>query len=367
MAEKIRVLMICLTRRGGLLHFNDCLADGLSDLCDVGLITAQNAVHKMTNRDVTLYPVDTGSGAKGTIQKLISPKTWIFIKNAAEEFKPDIVHITSAQEWNPFLGSFVKHQLHKPLVYTIHDVIHHQGTPKYMRITENIFRRGVKYTVVLTEQGKKIIINQGKKEENTLVVPHGIYDFFTKYADASIKEQNEILFFGRIEQYKGLDVLLKSVPTVFRKCPDWYLHIAGGGDITPYKEALNSPHIHVPNRFVTDEEVAKFMQRCPIVALPYLSASQSGVIPTAFAFGKAVIATNVGGIPDVIKDHETGLLIPPNDPAKLSAALIELIENPALRKKLGENGQAFANEYLGWNAIAKAHKAFYEKILAAER
>ena len=69
--------------------------------------------------------------------------------------------------------------------------------------------------------------------------------------------------------------------------------------MTPYRELLDHPQICLTNRFLNDAEVAEFMERASVVALPYLSASQSGVIPTAYAFGKPVIATAVGGIPDM--------------------------------------------------------------------
>jgi starch synthase len=367
MEPKIKILLICLTRRGGLLHFHDCLAESLSKLGIVGMITAENAEHiggVLSNPDIQHFPLNTGIGKKGTIQRLLHPATWLRIIQVFFHFRPDIVHITSAQEWNPFLGFFIRFLCRKPLVYTIHDVVHHEGTPRYFRITESIFRKIPRYFVVMTNQGKEILISQGLLPERILVVPHGIYDFFTQGSKETDLAQNEILFFGRIEPYKGLDVLLKALPPVFEKHPDWTLHIAGGGDLEPYRQNLDNERIHVTNRFVTDEEVAAFMRKASIVALPYLSASQSGVIPTAFAFHKAIIATKVGGIPDMIENRKTGLLIPPNDVAALTQALMELIEHPVLREKIGENGYIFANENLGWTAIARKHLDFYHQILS---
>ncbi|MHC1773136.1 MAG: glycosyltransferase family 4 protein [Flexilinea sp.] len=368
MEPNLKILLICLTRRGGLLHFHDCLAESLSKLCTVGMITAENAEHTgevHSNPAIQFFPLNTGVGKKGTILQLFNPLTWIRITRAVHTFQPDIVHITSAQEWNPLLGFFIRFLLRKPLVYTIHDVVYHEGTPKYFRITETIFRKIPRFFVVLTNQGKDVLISKGILPERILVVPHGIYDFFTQCSDDAIEPENEILFFGRIEAYKGLDILLKAMPAVLRKHPDWRLHIAGGGEIKPYRQYLTDERILLTNRFVTDEEVAVFMQRASIVALPYLSASQSGVIPTAFAFHKAVIATNVGGIPDIIQDHQTGLLIPPNDVQALTKAILNLIEHPVLREKIGEKGFIFANENLGWTAIAKKHLSFYRQIISS--
>ncbi len=369
MKSNRKILLICLTRRGGLLHFHDCLVKSLGEFCVVGTVTAKNAEHNedlSADLSVSHFLLNTGSGKKGTFLQLINPLTWIRIARIVHQFKPDVIHITSAQEWNPLIGFFVRFILRKPLVYTIHDVVHHEGTPKYFQITEAIFRKIPRFFVVLTRQGKDILISKGAAPERILVVPHGIYDFFTHYHTGLIHPEKEILFFGRIEPYKGLDILLRAIPDVFSKHPDWRLHIAGGGDISPYRKYLNDRRILVTNRFVSDAEVAGFMQRASIVALPYLSASQSGVIPTAFAFRKAVIATGVGGIPDMVQDHRTGILIPPNDPEALTQAINELIEHPLLREKVGENGFAYANEHLGWNAIARKHLAFYEQILTGK-
>ena len=175
--------------------------------------------------------------------------------------------------------------------------------------------------------------------------------------------RKEILFFGRIEPYKGVGVLLEAARPLLEEFPDWSLVIAGGGDISPYRELLDHPRIETANRFLEDREVAEFMQRAAIVALPYLSASQSGVIPTAYAFGKAVVATNVGGIPDMVRDGETGLLIPPNDPGSLQDALRRLITDPVLRTRLGKAGKEFAASELSWTAIAEKHRDFYRKFI----
>lgn len=362
MNENPRVLLICLTRRGGLLQFNDCLALSLSRVCPVRLICAQNAVHEMALDGVDLCTIDTGKGMKGTLTQLFSPSVWKELRRLADEFAPDLVHVTSAQEWNPALGRFVRHTLKKPLVYTVHDVIHHEGTPFYFKLTESLFRTMPDAFVTLTEQGKAVLAGKGIPAQKILAVPHGVYDFFTEHKTGA-EEQNEILFFGRISPYKGIDVLLEAVRPLLDEMPDWTLRIAGGGDLTPYTEKLKHPRIALENRFLDTAEVAECMERAAVVALPYISASQSGVIPTAFAFGKAVIATNVGGIPDMVKDNQTGILVPPNDAVALREGLRRLMTDAELRDRLGAAGKRFAEENLSWDAIAKKHAAFYKELL----
>ncbi len=359
--RKIRVLLICLTRRGGLLHYSDCLAESLSKVCEVKLLSAANAEHAQDMSAVDMEELDTGKGAKGTVLKLFSPQTWKTIRRISDEFDPDVVHITSAQEWNPVLGIFIRNMLKKPLIYTVHDVIHHEGTPLYFKITEGLFRGMPDGLSVLTEQGKQFFVRKGFPAEKILVTPHGIYDFFTQHR-RGLPEEKQILFFGRIEPYKGLAILLEAARPLLDENPEWSLQIAGGGDVTPYQTLPDHPQIRLTNRFLSDAEVAEFMERASIVALPYLTASQSGVIPTAFAFGKAVAATAVGGIPDMVRDHETGLLVPPNDADALRNALQTLMADPELRSRLGKAGREFAAAELSWTSIAEKHAAFYRQF-----
>ena len=365
MAERnLRVLLICLTRRGGLLHYNDCLAESLSRICDVKLLCAAGAEHARVMPEIDMEELDTGKGAKGTLLKLFAPQTWQSVRKISDDFDPDVIHITSAQEWNPALGIFIQKSLKKPLIYTVHDVIHHEGTPFYFKITEGLFRSMPDGLSVLTGQGKQFYVQKGFPADRILVTPHGVYDFFTQYRKG-LPEQKEILFFGRIEPYKGLNVLLEAVRPLLDENPDWKLQIAGGGDVTPYRELLDHPQICLTNRFLSDAEVAEFMERASIAALPYLSASQSGVIPTAFAFGKPVIATAVGGIPGMVRDRETGLLIPPNDVNALRDALQQLMSDPDLRSRLGNAGREFAASELSWTSIAGKHASFYRQFISS--
>ena len=82
------------------------------------------------------------------------------------------------------------------------------------------------------------------------------------------------------------------------------------------------------------------------------------------AFGKPVVATRVGGIPDMVRDGETGLLIPPNDPDALREALGRLMSDPVLRTALGTSGKTFAATALSWESIAEKHCAFYQRFIS---
>lgn len=375
----IKVLCIGLARRGGMLHFHDCLAEGLAAHCTVASLTAATADHGeriALQTNIRHFFIDTGKGAVGTLSRLLAPDSWRALDRAIDAFCPDVVHITGAQEWNPFLGAILKKR-NIPTVYTVHDVIHHEGVPGYFRVTEAIFRKTPSGFVVLTGESKRQLAAQGVDEAKIRVIPHGVYDFFRKNqneaANASESAETdvltdepsrkEILFFGRIEPYKGLPILLDAFAPLAAAYPDWRLVIAGSGDVSAFRERLDHPQIELINRFVSDDEVETLMKRAEIVALPYLSATQSGVIPTAFPFEKAIVATAVGGIPDMIRDGETGLLVEANNAASFRIALERLMTDAELRAKLGKAGADFARTNLSWDAIAAQHVAFYQELL----
>jgi glycosyltransferase involved in cell wall biosynthesis len=135
----------------------------------------------------------------------------------------------------------------------------------------------------------------------------------------------ELLFFGLVRRYKGLDVLLSALERLERT--DVHCSIVGEfwhRDESLLERARRLPRVDVVPRFVSDTEAAEYFQRADVVVLPYRGASGSAVVPLAYQYERPVIATRVGGLPDVIVDGETGFLVPPEDPAAIAALLERL-------------------------------------------
>jgi starch synthase len=153
------------------------------------------------------------------------------------------------------------------------------------------------------------------------------------------EEPGTILFFGRAALHKGLEYLVRAQPIISRSIPTARILIsAHGEDLERCKSLIVDPgKFEIHEGFVTGDQLASIFQRASIVALPYLTASTSGILMTAMAFGKAVVATHVGCLPEYVQDGVTGILVPPQDEEKLAQAIIRLLENDELRTRLGNN------------------------------
>ena len=103
------------------------------------------------------------------------------------------------------------------------------------------------------------------------------------------------------------------------------------------------------------------------MVLPYIEASQSGVIPIAYHFGKPVIATEVGGLPDMVDHGRTGYLVPPCDANALAKALILLLQDGELRRQFGENGRRKINTECAPEVVARKTRNVYLHALGGTR
>lgn len=141
------------------------------------------------------------------------------------------------------------------------------------------------------------------------------------------------LFFGYIASYKGLDEFIIAGAKVRATVPDLHLVIAGEfwEDATPYKEKITQLGLGqattIADYYIADEDVQLYFQAADVLILPYRDATQSGVATIGFDFNVPIIATEVGGMPEIITHNETGLLIPPHDAEALASILTNFFVN----------------------------------------
>jgi len=172
-----------------------------------------------------------------------------------------------------------------------------------------------------------------------------------------------ILFFGYILRRKGLEYLIKAEPYVSKEVPNIKIIIAGEGNITPYLKYIQDPSkFEIYNEYISDQMVAELFVQSDVVVVPYtFHLGHSGVLTIALSFGKPVIVTNVGDFPNIIRDGREGFVVPPKDPKALAEAIIKILQDDKLRKRMSKNALKRAKE-LSWDNIAKMHVKVYEKV-----
>lgn len=359
----MKILLISLARRGGMVHYSIEHAKSISTICQVFIITSLEVPIGTFDSKVRHFQINTGKKKLGTLLNAFNPKIYSKIATIASSIKPDLVHITAKHEWNPLVAWLIRKYLNLPLVYTVFDPTPHEGASLYFEIPEMLVRKIPDAYIVQTQWLKEDFVSKGYQSQKTHVIQLGAYSAITQWKKEDIQEKNEILFFGRLELYKGLDVLLSAAPLVLKKLSGWRFVIAGRGDFNPYQKMIASDQIIIINRFIEDQEAAALFQRAKLVVLPYLSATSTGVIPLAYAFATPVVSTDVGGLGAVVEHNKTGLLIPPKDPEALAQAILSIIKDEDFRKYLGENALAYSNEKLSWSSFAQAHMAVYKEVI----
>lgn len=264
----------------------------------------------------------------------LRPRNWRAIRRVARllrELQPRAVHLNNEQ---PLLLPLYPSLARCNSVITLHDARTHAGE----RVAKRIFHAA--HLRLVARFIRKVIVHSPTirdalpawfPRERIHIMPHVNYRLWSA---GPLPEPAApplvVLFFGRILAYKGIDLLLDA----FRRLDSarFRLLIAGEGELP----RIDAPNVEVENHFIADDELGPVFQRAHVVALPYRAASQSGVAQMAFAFGRPVIATRVGALPEIVYDGENGLLVPAGDAAALAGA-IERIAGPELRARLASN------------------------------
>lgn len=292
------------------------------------------------------------------VEYALSIISWYKIKRVIDSITkdaPDVVYSCMNDLWAPFIFPRLKGVTR---VKTIHDVGIHEGNNSKFNIWWNNtgFKDAEKY-VILSRNFIPKLVERGISEDKIIVIPHAGFDYYTKLGTVQTKkEQNPvILFFGRIDQYKGIGVLLQALPMVLDKHPNTILRIAGNGNLQMEMQLIEQfkNNIDLHNRWIKDEEVSALIEDATFVVLPYTHATQSGVIPLAYAYSKPVVATNVGCLDEQVVEGETGYMCESSDANSLANAMIKMLDNVERTKQMGSKAHEYMKKYLTWEASAK--------------
>jgi glycosyltransferase involved in cell wall biosynthesis len=240
-----------------------------------------------------------------------------------------------------------------PLAVTVHDPVPHPGSAASGLVRGLIERRWRREADLLVVHGEKLAELVAGNGRPVVVVPHGTEPAAAPYP---VPPKPTVLLFGRLEPYKGLDVLLAAMEAVWRERPDVTLEVVGEG-----REAArlaDHPAIRVRHGYLPESEVDATLARATLVVLPYRAGSQSGVGSLAVGRGIPTVVTDVGALPELVMDRS--FVVPPDDPDSLAASLLRHIEHgPDLRRRVLED----AGERLSWEAVGRRSLELYRRFL----
>lgn len=287
---------------------------------------------------------------------------WKFVR----KLNPDIIHFNNHVYFNHFYLFFFKR---KRLLINIHDAFPHSGEElsfkaKLQRYVNNkLVRNHLLFNSVL----KDGYVNKNNlHEKNIYISSLGIYEYLNHYKKNNEDTISDVLFFGRISKYKGVDDLLEAFQIVLKEFPDAKLVIAGSGKFWFDTNAYNIPekNLKIINRYIPPSELSSLIQNSKFVVCPYKDATQSGVTMSAYALRKPVIATKVGGLVEMVDDSETGILVSPNSPRELANAICELLRDQHKRQEM--ESQIDSHYYKGsrnWDSITNKTVDIYRAIM----
>jgi len=330
--------------RGGIAHYNTVLCNELKKTHEVQAISFTRLYPKK------LFPGadqrDPNSKEKiecdsTEIIDSINPLTWIKAANKVKETNPDLVIL---YWWTPYftfnfraLTALIKQKTNAKILFICHNVSPHDARFVDKLLTKQALKNA-NYFIVHAKEEKENLL---KIIPNAKVIQHvhPIYNVFKeKYIKSNvIKDLNlrkkVILFFGFVRKYKGLKYLVRAMPKLVEKYSELDLIVVGefwNDGLEDKEELLSSPvkdHIKLIDYYVPNESVGNYFEACDICVLPYITATNSGIVQTAFGFDKPVIVTRVGGLPEVVEHNKTGLVIDPESSDAIVEAVIDFYDN----------------------------------------
>jgi len=360
---------------GGLENYAYLLAKNLhtSGKYQVSIITS--------NYDGTGYKKETIDGM--TVHRLpiwfkisntpINPMWYWSIKKIFEIEQPDIVHVHSPV---PFMADVAARAAgNRPVVLTYHSGSMLKGKwfiDIFIKLYEKVFLRSLfsrSNAIIAVSQvfAQREMTNFKQKIH---VIPPGVE--LTRFRPSPLpRDHKTIMFIGRIEHsssWKGIEYLLQAGVIVIKNHPSVTLELIGGGDaIEHYRERARILGIESGVIFpgpLLGQQLIDAYERASVIVLPSTSDSEAfgTVLIEGMASGRPVIASNIGGLPNVITDEKNGLLVPPGDPQALANAIEQVLFDIPLATRLANNGVMNAQSF-SWDIQAKKYSELFKSLL----
>jgi glycosyltransferase involved in cell wall biosynthesis len=372
---KIAVLSCFYPYRGGISQFNSCL---FSELSKTHIVRAFNFKRQypeflfpgktqFVTADDEAVPVESTS-----LLDTANPFTYHSTYREIKDWKPDVLIVRYWMSYfAPSLGYITrKMRKHCKVISILDNVIPHEPHFIDSPLTR-YFLKGSTGCVTLCEAVSKDLLALAP-EKPYAVIQHPLYSHFGARKDRDEAERKlgltsgrkNILFFGLIRAYKGLDILLEA----FAKLPeDYQLIIAGEpyGSFDRYQEIIDripgKDRISMNLKYIKDSEVADYFSAADLAVLPYRSATQSGISSVSYHFEVPMIVTDVGGLKETIGDRGTGLVASEGTPEAIHNEILRYFSDPSIKDRCVEAIRK-EKERLSWKTFAERLTEFIGQL-----
>ncbi len=352
--------------KGGISHYTGLLYRALEKEHDVTMLSYKMQYPKfLFHREQKDYANDRFK-VERTDYGIHTANPFNWIKEAARinALRPDLVIL---QWWHPYFAPCyftMALLIRAKIMFTCHNVFPHERFPMDRFLTRMVLRRGD--TFILHSRTEADELLSIRKNAAYRIHMHPTYHAF-RFEDMGKEEARRklgieprekiLLFFGYVRPYKGLHSLLDAIKILKEKQFDAKLLVVGDFDgnreeyLTQIKENKIDSMVEIHDGYIPDREIEKFFAACDVAVLPYESATQSGIAQIAYGFEKPVIATNVGGLPEAVKDKETGYIVEPGSPEALAEAVEKFFCRPECDRF--QKGIKEAASRFSWEGMAE--------------
>lgn len=278
----------------------------------------------------------------------------------------DIVHFIGNDLRQLLLRSFLPQTA---LIHTIHDFVGHSGERGSRAEWLNRHLARTSAVIAQSRYVQRLILAECPGADASMVPfgPLTVFHAFDRGLLPSDLAPGYALFFGRISPYKGIESLIEATRLARTADPTLRVVIAGGGRWDEV-DVSEGPGLTTVRHVLDNEELVALVKGAKFVVCPYTDATQSGVVMTAYAFGKPVIATRVGGLEEVVWHERTGLLVPPGDPRALTDAMLLLQSDGNRVDQFSDAIKALERdgEY-SWGEIGRKTAEIYRRVASRPR
>ncbi len=338
---KIAFLSTFYPFRGGIAQFNGALYRALEKEHDVEAFNFTTQYPKMLFPGKTQYVSDQDNADAIPSQRVLNsmnPSTYLQTVRKIKKYNPDVLIIGY---WMPYMAPSLgyvagKMQQYCEVVAIVHNATPHESGRLDNQLSRYFFKRNSK--CIALSKAVNADIQSKFPDISTKVLLHPVYEHFgVKLDKLEAYDQlqlpttkKHILFFGLIREYKGLDLLLQAVSLL---PDDYHLTVAGEvyGSFDRYQQLIDrlniGDRVHLHLKYIPDEQVKVFFSMADVVALPYKSATQSGIVAIAKHFEQPVVATDVGGLSEFIQHPDEGMIAHNTTPESLAKAIRKVVDH----------------------------------------